>query len=280
MATIEKLKAADKLTESGNVLTCTSPYLLVMNTASDVVEAYLALTSAGAPALGAEHPSLSSLIVIDRAVDHFKNQKDKFTVIVSYSNQRTDIDEQSQENPLDLPASISMDQVDRQVPVEFDVETGLKIRNSAKRPFGAITENKPLTRITIQRNERNYNNTTANTMRNTINSSSFRIDGYTYDTGTVKLEKYFGDKQFDNEGNSYYRITYQMLVDEENGFVRKLIDRGDKDINGASAGKNVPIDSQGAAFLSAGEFILDPDAEPEIIDANTLRKASFSQLRL
>ena len=280
MATIEKLKAADKFTESGNVLNCTSPYLLVMDAASNTVEAYLALTGVGAPALGDEHPSLSSLLVIDRTIDHFKSQKDKFTVMVSYSNQRGEIDFQSQENPLDLPASISMDQVDRQVPVEFDVETGLKIKNSAKRSFGAITENKPLTRITIQRNERNYNNTTANTMRNTINKTSFRIDGYTYPVGTVKLEKYFGDKQFDNEGQSYYRITYQLLVNEEDGFVRQLIDRGDKDINGASPGRNVPIDSQGAAFLSEGEFILNADAEPKIIEANTLKQVSFSQLRL
>ena len=123
MATIEKLKAADKLSESGNVLTCTSPYLLVMDAASSVVEAYLALSSAGAPSLGDEHPDLSSLVVIDRAVDHFKNQKDKFTVIVSYSNERADIDFQSQEDPLDLPASVSMDQVVGQVPVSLVLKT-------------------------------------------------------------------------------------------------------------------------------------------------------------
>lgn len=284
MASIARINAADSLTEVGNTLTLNDPYLLTMDSNSNTAQAWAILNSIGAPKLGQSHPDIRSLVVIDRSVDHFEGQRKKFIVNINYSNERTSIDRQSNEDPLDLPASYTFDQVDRMVPVTHDAETGKKIANTANQPFSSITENKPLTRITITRNERDYNNSDSEKARNRVNKRSMRIDGIPYAAGTVKLELYAGTKQFDSEGNTFYNITYKLLINEE-GFKRSLVNRGTKGIGEdgklVSAGRNIPKDFEGASYLDAdGKFIVNPSAEPIELEFDTLEKADLHLLRL
>lgn len=286
MATIDQLfrqSAADDIDEDGNDLRVNDPWIMFLDEPSSIVVAYNAMISQGGsfgfPALGAEHPSNESLKAISRNIEHFSDQQTKFLITVNYSNKREDIDKKSNEDPLRLPASYSYDQVDRNLPITIDAVTGLPIQNSAKKPFtDTLTENKPLTRITITRNERNFNGVKSEDIKNTTNSVPTKIDSYTYDTRILKMESITASKQFDQQDRTYYTITYKVLINPE-GFTRKVIDRGDTNINGQTPG-NLVRGSDGAAYLNGEGIYLAPDAEIIELEFNTLKSNNWNGLRL
>ena len=286
MATIDQLfrqSAADDIDEDGNDLRVNDPWIMFLDEPSSIVVAYNAMISQGSsfsfPALGAEHPSNESLKAISRNIEHFSDQQTKFLITVNYSNKREDIDKKSNEDPLRLPASYSYDQVDRSLPITIDAVTGLPIQNSAGKPFtDTLTENKPLTRITITRNERNFNGVKSEDIKNTTNSVPTKIDSYTYDTRILKMESITASKQFDQQDRTYYTITYKVLINPE-GFTRKVIDRGDTNINGQTPG-NLVRGSDGAAYLNGEGLYLAPDADIIELEFNTLESNNWNGLRL
>jgi len=286
MATIDQLfrqSAADDIDEDGNDLRVNDPWIMFLDEPSSIVVAYNAMISQGGsfgfPTLGAEHPSNESLKAISRNIEHFSDQQTKFLITVNYSNKREDIDKKSNEDPLRLPASYSYDQVDRSLPITIDAVTGLPIQNSAGKPFtDTLTENKPLTRITITRNERNFNGVKSESIKNTTNSVPTKIDSYTYDTRILKMESITASKQFDQQDRTYYTITYKVLINPE-GFTRKVIDRGDTNINGQTPG-NLVRGSDGAAYLNGEGLYLAPDAEIIELEFNTLKSNNWNGLRL
>ena len=286
MATIDQLfrqSAADDIDEDGNDLRVNDPWIMFLDEPSSIVVAYNAMISQGGsfgfPTLGAEHPSNESLKAISRNIEHFSDQQTKFLITVNYSNKREDIDKKSNEDPLRLPASYSYDQVDRSLPITIDAVTGLPIQNSAGKPFtDTLTENKPLTRITITRNERNFNGVKSESIKNTTNSVPTKIDSYTYDTRILKMESITASKQFDQQDRTYYTITYKVLINPE-GFTRKIIDRGDTNINGQTPG-NLVRGSDGAAYLNGEGLYLAPDAEIIELEFNTLKSNNWNGLRL
>jgi len=285
MATIAQLfvqTSADTIDEDGNSLTSQTPWLMKLTAPANVVEAYTAINSQGAgfsfPNSGDPHPDNDSLKFVKKTVSHFEGQQGKFLVIANYTNDRVDIDNKSSSDPLDLPAAYSFDQVDRTVPITIDTVTGLPIQNSAEKPILGITENKPLTRHTIVRNERRYDKKRASEIRNTINSVPTKIDGQTFATGTLKLESITASKQFDQDDRTYFAITYKVLEDPES-FVRQFEDRGEVNILGNAPG-NLVIGSDGAAYLNGEGLYLPPDDEIVILDVNTLVLTNWSGLRL
>ena len=286
MANIDELyrqSAADNIDEDGNDLTVEDPWIMKLDAPSSIVVAYNALILQGAsfsfPALGDSHPANDSLKAIRRPIEHLSDQQTKFLITVSYSNKREDIDKKSNEDPLRLPAAYSYDQVDRNLPITIDAITELPIQNSAGKPFtDTLTENKPLTRITIVRNERNFNGVKSEDIKNTTNSVPTKIDSYTYETRSLKMESITASKQFDQQDRTYYTITYKVLVNSE-GFTRKVIDRGDTNKNGQTPG-NLVRGSDGAAYLNGEGLYLAPDAEIIVLEFNTLETTNWNGLRL
>lgn len=289
MATIAALvrqTSVDTVEELGNDLTAQVVWIMTLDAQSNSVQALNALNSQGS-AFGfpspdlpqpIAHPDNDSLKFVNKTLDHFEGQQTKFIINANYTNDRSSIDDNSNSDPLDLPAAYSYDQVDRSVPVTIDAVTGLPIENSAEKPIIGITENKPLTRTTIVRNERRYNKKEASKFRNTINSVPTKIDGVTFATGTLKLESITASKQFDQQGRTYFSITYKVLEDPES-FVRQFEDRGEVNILGNAPG-NLVIGSDGAAYLNGEGLYLPPDEEIVILDVNTLVLTNWSGLRL
>lgn len=281
---LNRQSAADDTSITGNAVASNDPWIMRLSNPSSSVTAYNAIEIGGAsfgfPLRGDSHPDLESLKMIDYGIAHHNSEQEFFIVTVNYSNDRELIDLNTATNPLDLPISYSYDQVDLATPVLFDAETGNEILNLlGKPPTSPLIENKPLTRITVVKNERRYDNDRAEDIRNTLNRAPQRINGKTYNGGTAKLERFTGNNQFDQDGREYYIITYQILINKE-GFKRKLAERGTVNKFGRSP-NGLVIHSDGAAFLDEDGTFRDPTADPRAIytEWNTLEEKSWS-LRL
>ncbi len=281
---LKKQSATDSTDVSGNEITAGDPWIMRLSGPSSTVAAYNSIESSGSgygfPLRGDPHADLESLKMIDYSVAHLDSEQELFIVTANYSNVREIIDLNAASNPLDLPISYSYDQVDLATPVLFDADSGDEILNLlGKPPTSPLIENKPLSRITVVKNERRYNNGRAENIRNTINRSAIRINGTTYTGGTAKLERFTGNNQFDQNGREYYVITYQILINKE-GFKRKLAERGTVNKFGRPP-NGLVIHSDGAAFLDEDGTFRDPAADPKAIyrEWSTLKEKSWS-LRL
>ncbi len=275
--------ADDSTDTEGNIVNSTEVWILHLSTIpSSTVSAYSALDTQasgfGFPKKGSSHTDLSSLIMVSYDVSHYDSQKAIFLVTVNYTNDRDETEQNGSDDPLDVPTDYDYQQVDRQVVITLDAVTGLPLQNYANQPYLGVTENKPLTRITVARNERNYNNSEAEGFRNTVNKSSLRIDGYSYKAGTAKLELYVGSKKTDQEGNTYYTVRYSVLIDTER-HTRKIPNRGTTNANGRPPNDLVK-GSDGAANLDADGTFRDPAEEVIIDEWNTLIELNWSGLRL
>jgi len=286
MANITKfarVPAGDNIETEGNTVTAGDPWLLHLDTIpSSAVAAYNAIQvqgfGFGFPRRGASHPNLSSLLMVDYTVEHYDGQKSIFMVTVNYTNDREETDENGFDDPLDIPADYDFQQLDRQVVITLDAVTGEPLQNYAGTPYLAVTENKPLTRVVVVRNERNYNNSEAESLRNKTNKRSMRIDGYSYKKGVVKLEVFVGTKRRDQEDNIYYTVRYSLLINDEL-HTRKIPNRGAKNKKGRPAPGALTA-GDGAANLAEDGTFLPKDAAVLIDEWNTLGEADLSVLRL
>lgn len=282
--TLKRQTSVDTVEENGNELTAQVPWLMTLDVPSNAVQALTALNSGGSffgfpsPDLPQpiSHPDNDSLKFVNKTCAHYADQQTKFIIMANYTNDRVSIDNNSNSDPLDLPAAYSFDQIDRSVPVTIDVITGLPIQNSAEKLITGITENNPLQRITIIRNERRFDNDSK--FKNTINSVPTKIDGKTYAKGTLKLESITSSKQFDAEDRTYYAITYKVLENPDS-FIRKFIDKGNVNLIGNAPGNLVRF-SDGSAYLDGEGAFLQPDGEVIILKFNTLVLTNWSGLRL
>jgi hypothetical protein len=274
--------AVDTIDENGNDLTAQELWIMELDAPANVVQAYNQMNSFGGafnfPDLGDSHPDAEALKAINRDIEHYESQQTKFLITVDYSNVRADVEENSSSNPLDLPADYSYEQVDRQVDVRIDAVTDDPIENSAGKPYLGITENKPLDRIVIVRNERFYNNSSIQEIRNTINKTATKIDGATYLAGTLKMESITATKEFDQEDRTYYTITYRVLINPES-FKRKFFDQGGVDKNGRRP-PNKLILEDGSGYLDGNGDWLAEGAEIVENEFYTLKAVNWSYLRL
>ena len=279
--TFARKSAADNTDVSGNEITAGDPWLLELDAPSSTVTAYNEVESGGSsfnfPVRGAGHPDLDSLKMVDYSISHYEDQQTQFIVTVNYSNDRSERDTNTSTNPLDAPISYSYDQIDLSTPVTVDQESGdLIINYAGKPPSSPFIENEPLTRITITKNERRYDNEKAEDIRNTVNKQSQRINGKVYTAGTLKLERFTGSNQFDQDDREYYIVTYQVLVNK-NGFAREWLQ-----VSGVNKFGNPPPK---LADIGNGTGMLDEDGTYRPVDSdpvglfktvNTLKSKQWS----
>ncbi len=283
ITSLARRPADDTTDTTGNIVTSSEVWILHLSTnPSSTVAAYNALDTQslgfGFPQRGGTHADLTSLLMIEYSVAHHEGQKNIFIVNVSYTNDREESEQLGNDDPLDVPADYDYQQVDRQVVITEDQVTGEAIVNFANSPILGITENVPLTRIVIRRNEGTYNDNEAQTFRNAVNSSPVTIQGDVYDTGTAKLELFAGNLRTDQNGDEYYTITYTVLINLE-GFARKIPNRGTKNIFGNPPNSLVRA-SDGAANLDEDGTFRAPTEQPIISDVNTLKQENWNVLRL
>lgn len=287
MATIESRNDREgTVTNAGGTITAQDFYKLTTDSPSNHVQAFVILQSLGVAALlnvGNFHPDLKGLRVVSQVVDH-KDQSDTtlFDVTISYSNSLALTQSGNAEDPLDVPTKYTYDQVDELLAVEIDPVSGKRIVNSATRPFSAITENFPLTRIIIERNEKTFNQEDAGFYRNTMNNGPVTINGDKYLNNTVKIERITGSPQTDSEGVTYYKVIYSVLI-KDSDWRRLVIDRGTVDIDGKPPGRNIRLDSEGAGLLDGKGFFQVADYNDEVVEEilfSTLRQENYGPLRL
>ena len=263
---LARKSAQDSTDISGNEVTAGEVWFMRLSTSSSTVEAYNEIESGGQafgfPVRGASHADLSSLKMIDYSIAHKDEDQRIFTVTANYSNSREERDTNTSTDPLDAPIYYTYDQVDLAVPVLYDQDTGKLILNLlGKPPLSPFVENEPLSRITIVKNQHNYNNEQAEDIRNTVNKQSQRINGKTYIAGTAKLERFTGNNQYDQDGNEFYIVTYQILINKK-GFKRTMMERSKTNKYGNPPVKLI-VGDDGAAFLDEDGTFRDPAADPK-----------------
>ena len=283
MASISSMNDREgTLNESGGVVTVQDLYLLTMDAPSNTVEALNILPIIGAPEIKDPHPNKVGLLVVSRAIAHKDNSDTTlFILTVNYSNDLSLTEQGNAEHPLDVPTKYTYDQVDEVLAVEIDPNTNKRIVNSAGRPFSAITENFPLTRIIIQRNEKTFNEGDADFYRNTMNRGPITINGDLFGNNNVKIERITGSPQTDTEGIVYYQVVYSAFIKNPD-WKRLVVDRGTVDIDGKPPGRNIRLDSEGAGLLLDGIFQTAKyeDEVVDLIEFSTLREVNYGPLRL
>jgi hypothetical protein len=289
MATLEGRNDREgTVTNSGGVITAQDFYLLTMDAPSNHQQAFNMLQLLGdqpsTPVnVGNFHPDIKGLRVVSQGVDH-KSGDDTtlFNVTINYSNSLALSQQGNSEDPLDVPTKYTYDQVDELLAVELDPITGKRIVNSAGRPFSAITENFPLTRIIIERNEKTFNNDDAGFYRNTMNDGPVTINGDNFLHNTVKIERITGSPQTDSSGVVYYKVIYSVLI-KDSDWRRLVIDRGTVDKDGKPPARNVRLDSEGAGLLDGAGNFQTADYDDEVVEEilfSTLREENYGPLRL
>ncbi len=232
------------------------------------------------PVVGNGHSSYSSLISVGFSPKQKDSSYTYYEISVSFDNDRGTVD--SSVAPQDEQPSYAFDFVDNVLVIERDTETDEVIANTAGTPI-IVTENVPFLRCTIVRNESDYDHKKAKEYIGTINSTGARILGKQFDKETCKLDRWSGVTAYDNEGELYWRITYEILI-KDDGFARELImkgylaktDNGDlkpaASSKGWSAGQELKLNEQGKFYA------LSDQSDPTKFTTktfNTLRKTSW-----
>ena len=239
------------------------------------------VNSFGFPGIGSPHESDPSVLVVDynlgKVID---DTYTKFTLVVSYSNQISAIN--NSVAPLAAEPTYSFDKVDKTVVISVDAQDDtISIANTNGRPI-IVTETKTLLRFTMVRNEPDYDPKLARKFMDTINDGSVRLAGKTFPDRTCKLELWAGASFYDSTGSLYWAVTYQVLIDEEDGFKRKFVNRDVVDKNGKAAsatGKGLIANTE-YKLQENGEFYSKEDQQDptkffEVGPFNTLPKANW-----
>lgn len=298
MASVEKfgrVRGEATLNQSQDDITINEPWRLILSSPTLIGDAYGLLDGLvgqdGFPKLGDPYSStLSGVLCVDRSIDHDQNQRGSFIITVKYSNAKEDSegDTGRGDDPIDKPTVYSYTAVDNLKVVSKDTKTGKLITYTNGRvvtpPF---TENFPLTRVTVNRNESNYNNVSISRFQSKINKGSLRIDGRSYGEGTVQFENVSATSQYKQDGTKYYSVTYTLLINVE-GFKRKVINADNYPLvnrkpplaakpKRTTDGEPRKLNEQG--FAVSAEDEIDPEKFIEL-EFNTLDLVSMNGLRL
>jgi hypothetical protein len=204
----------------------------------------------GFTVIGQTHPDDSSLVAVGYSPQSVVDESHSvYKITVNFSNDRGTVNNST--DPLEAQPNISYDLVDNIVVVETEqsgANEGNAIQNSAGKPI-VLTEDEPFLRCTIVRNEDDYKAKTAKGHFGRVNTGSVTIVGETFAAGTCMLNRWTGSNQYDNNGNLYWSVTYEIIIRDE-GFIRNVVDKGLVDKNGKSA----PVS---AGFINGEEYKLD-----------------------
>lgn len=96
-----------------------------------------------------------------------------------------------------------------------------------------VTESKSILRALITRSESNYDLDQAAAHVGRVNAGSVSLVGSSFTKGKCKLVQWAGSDAYDSEGKLYWRVTYEILIsDDDTFFDKEFIMRGVIDKNG------------------------------------------------
>lgn len=148
------------------------------------------------------------------------------------------------DNPLDVPPRWEWDSwsEERELIQDFTSPTAKTILNSAGEPFlnvVTVDRNYPLMRIT--RNEASYDESLAQTFRDSVNQASVTIKGIAYPARYLRCLKISGVEEYHSIIGKYFIVNYEIAVNPDTWDL-KILDAG---LNQLSSGKLIPIERDG-----------------------------------
>ncbi len=179
----------------------------------------------GVPRTGDEHPSKNGLFVTDISASHYRGQPDHIRISVTYSSS-DDADEPSREGgggsgdsqnftPLDEPFLIEFTPNISRVLLKEDL-LGTPIMNPNAEPYEEYASKVRLDGV-CRWNQTDWNQTESDVWQNVVNSQTWSVGDYRFDSYTVLLSYVVGNVRYytDVDGNriKYYEMTAGISVD-------------------------------------------------------------------
>jgi hypothetical protein len=199
------------------------------------------------PAIGETHPDDDALIMmgwsVGKAIDETYTE---YKVTTDYSNDSSSINDSV--SPSKAQDKYSVSHVNFEDVISITKGVSRKKKSSTGEGAGdneaiqntndvgiIVAETKTITRVVITRNESSYDLKEASVHVGKVNSSPVQLLGKTFDEGQCKLLEWAGEDAYDSEGMLYWRVTYEILVSDDNTFFeREFIMRGTVNKKGRS----------------------------------------------
>ena len=216
---------------------------------------------------GTQNADDETVKAVNLSVTRMETDRDQkiFKATVTYTNNSTTLNNSN--NPLEAQPQISADFVDRLVLVEQDTVNDEVIQNAAGTPI-VVEENIPLQKVSITRNEEDYDLLQANAHIGRLNETSVTILGKTFDEFTCLLQRWSGVNQYDAEGNLYWQVTYEILIDIDT-FKKIFVQRGVVDVNRNPYGGVSGVSSSIEKKLNTDGTFKTPEEQEDITDIDT-----------
>jgi len=245
MATISTLKRyhiQPDLEVNGNSVEVNETWILKTNTRTStagvrlLINALTASNSYGWPIIGDEddgqHEDDSSLVATTYNIARDEEAGFIFMLSVFYTNDINTI--AKSQNQSDSSNGYDYQEVTVMEEVDFDPIQEKQISaSSGEGVWPKLQRPRTLDRIIVTRNQSRYRPSDLKRYRNKVNSSSMNIDGYNYETRSLRMESITGKRQIDPDGEEYYIVRYALLYDPDQLHQKPLIDIGNgPDVNG------------------------------------------------
>lgn len=183
-------------------------------------------------------------------------------------------------NPLERPIELSWDGAQFERIADIDAD-GKPIVNSAGDLFDppvTIDDSRPI--LSITRNERYFDPDLADMFRDAVNLDEW----FGFPPETVKVAKLVARLTKDQDIGYFYVVSYEFAINRD-GWVRKILDQGFRELNGDGTATKAIVDKKGqplsAASLLNGEGKkLAVGSEPVSLEFKTYKRVSFALLNL
>lgn len=228
---------------TAQIISLTESWILITDTfttPAGVVSLLLANDGKfGFPRIGDVNSALPSVVATKYTPKLASTSYTQYVVSVDFSNSSSNI--QNSLDPKQVEPSYVFDWVDSIQVIDTDTDDARPIINSAGTPV-ILTENRPSLKLTIVRNESDFDHKLASQHIGRVNSSKATILGKSFDKRTMKLDRWSGAAQYDVEGELYWKVTYEILIRDPKilslrdgqalGFRREFLNVGTVNVQG------------------------------------------------
>lgn len=191
-----------------------------------VVSAAQGVGGVGAlPDIGDDHPSDAS-IVTSIAPERNEEHEGVWTIAVDYESpeDRETYERAKKLHPTDQEPIVEPDWVEVDVPLERAYQPGDSLGSPTvpvTAASGAPFANRPVItkyrlNLRITKNFSSWNHSYWKKFKNTRNLNKVTYLGYTFDPGEALMRNIEPVPKRDEEGNAYWKVTFDILQDEEN----------------------------------------------------------------